>query len=62
MPRNLKKEEFILKAKNIHGEKYDYKDVLYINASTCVIIYCDNKEHGKFEQKPNAHLNGRIIY
>lgn len=30
MPRNLKKEEFILKAKNIHGEKYDYKDVLYI--------------------------------
>jgi hypothetical protein len=56
MPKRLTREEFILKAKNIHGEKYDYKDVVYLKSCLKVIIIC--KEHGKFEQKPNVHLNG----
>lgn len=48
--------DFIRKAKNIHGDdKYDYSLVEYKNCSTKVKIIC--KEHGIFEQIPNAHLN-----
>jgi hypothetical protein len=49
--------EFIKKAKKIHGDKYDYSKVKYINSTTKVTIIC--KEHGEFEQTPKCHLNGR---
>ena len=39
-------EQFIEKAKNIHGDKYDYSKVNYINNKTEVIIICP--EHGEF--------------
>jgi len=47
---------FKQKAKNIHGETYDYSKVEYSNNKTKIIIIC--KEHGEFLQKPNAHLSG----
>ena len=50
-------QEFIEKAKQIHGNKYDYSKVNYINAHTKIIIIC--KKHGKFLQRPNGHLSGR---
>ena len=50
-------EQFIEKANLIHGNKYDYSKVNYINAKTKVIIIC--KEHGEFEQTPTGHLSGR---
>lgn len=50
-------EEFILKSKLIHGDKYDYSFVEYLNNKTKVKIIC--KEHGEFLQKPNNHLNGQ---
>jgi hypothetical protein len=50
------KEEFIIKAQNIHLNKYDYSLVDYINSQTSVKIICNI--HGIFEQKPNNHLNG----
>ena len=46
-------EEFIQKAKLIHGDKYDYSKVEYITCMKKVIIIC--KEHGEFKQSPNAH-------
>ena len=49
-------EEFIGKARKVHGDKYDYSKVEYINAKTKVCIICP--EHGEFWQKPNNHLNG----
>lgn len=49
-------ERFIKKAKNIHGEKYDYSKVVYKNAHSKIILIC--KEHGEFEQKPHNHLTG----
>lgn len=49
-------EEFIKKAKEKHGEKYDYSKVEYINNSTKVCIVCP--VHGEFNQSPNAHLSG----
>ena len=50
-------EEFIAKAREVHGDKYDYSKVKYVNASTKVCIICP--EHGEFWQAPNSHLNGR---
>ena len=49
-------ETFITKAKVIHGNKYDYSKVEYIDSQTKVCIICP--EHGEFWQKPNSHLNG----
>ena len=50
-------EEFVQKAKEIHGDKYDYSLVDYKNALTKVKIICP--KHGVFEQTPNKHLLGR---
>ena len=47
-------EEFIESAKKIHGDKYDYSKVEYINNSTKVCIICP--EHGEFWQTPANHL------
>jgi hypothetical protein len=49
--------EFIHKAKNIHGHKYDYSLVNYKTNHDKIKIICP--EHGEFEQIPNSHLKGR---
>lgn len=49
-------EEFIIKSRVVHGMKYDYSKVVYINCSTKIIIICPN--HGEFKQTPNYHLSG----
>ena len=48
---------FIEKAILIHGDKYDYSKVEYINCKQPVTITC--KKHGDFCQTPDAHLNGK---
>ena len=48
---------FLKKAKEIHGEKYDYSLVDYRNAKSRVLIVCP--QHGRFELTPNRHLAGR---
>jgi len=48
---------FINEAKEIHGNKYDYSMVEYINNRTKVTIICD--DHGEFEQTPTNHLSGK---
>lgn len=54
--RKLTTEQFIEKAKKVHGDKYDYSKVKYINAQTKVCIICPI--HGEFWQTPNRHLSG----
>ena len=49
-------EEFIKKARKIHGDKYDYSKVEYANNRTKVCIICP--EHGEFWQTPSHHLQG----
>ena len=51
----LTTEEFITKAKAIHGNRYDYSKVEYVNNHTPVKIVCPI--HGVFEQRPNNHLH-----
>lgn len=47
-------EEWVERAKEIHGDKYDYSKVRYINAFTKVCIICP--EHGEFWQTPCNHI------
>ena len=54
--KKMSTEEFISKAKKIHGDKYDYSKVEYINNRTKVCIVCH--KHGEFWQTPNTHLDG----
>ena len=52
----MTKEECIKRAIEMHGNKYDYSKVVYVNNHTEVIIVC--LKHGGFKQIPNSHLNG----
>jgi len=55
--RRSNTEQFIAKAKRVHGDKYDYSLVSYERAVLPVKIVCP--AHGEFEQKPKSHLLGR---
>ncbi len=57
MPKKSNINEFIIKAKKIHENKYDYRDSIYINNKTHMTIIC--KTHGKFLQTANDHLAGK---
>ena len=50
-------EEFIKKAKAVHGDKYDYSKVEYVNYRTRLLIICP--KHGEFWQRPDIHLQGK---
>lgn len=52
--RTERANTFLEKAKLIHGTKFDYSKVEYINSTTKVIITCN--EHGDFNQYPSKHL------
>lgn len=54
--QRLSTEEFITKAKELHGDTYDYSLVDYKSAKEKIIIICP--KHGKFEQIPSGHLYG----
>ena len=53
--KNVTSGEFIEKARKVHGNKYDYSKVNYVNNSTKVCIICP--EHGEFWQIPYYHLS-----
>ena len=50
-------EEFIQKAREIHGDKYDYSKVEYQGKDIKVCIICPI--HGEFWQRPHNHITGR---
>ena len=50
-------EQFIEKARKIHGDLYDYSKVVYVNSQTKIIII--DPEYGEFLQSPNKHLMGQ---
>jgi hypothetical protein len=51
-------EDFIKKAKEVHGDKYDYSEVDYQSNKEPVTIICP--KHGPFKQSPVNHLRGSI--
>jgi len=56
MSKKLTTEEFVQKARAVHGNKYDYSNIVYINAVTKIKIKCFM--HGNFKQLPYVHLKG----
>lgn len=56
MPKRLTKDEWINRARAVHGDKYDYSKVNYINKTIPIMIICP--EHGEFWQRPWNHLLG----
>lgn len=55
MDKIIDTKTFIKRAKEVHGDKYDYSLVNYINCNTKVIIICPI--HGKFEQDSISHIH-----
>ena len=52
----LTKEEIIKKFNSVHGDKYDYSNINYINEKTPIIVQCKVEGHGEFSIKPNTHM------
>lgn len=50
-------DDFIARAKSVHGNRYDYSLVEYETALKNVEIICET--HGIFHQTPASHLTGR---
>ena len=55
--KRLTTENFIERARLIHGDKYDYSKVEYVDYDTPVTIICPT--HGEFLQTPDSHLQGK---
>ena len=55
--RTYTKEEFVERAREVHGDKYGYSKTEYTNNRTKVCITCP--EHGDFWQEPSNHLLGQ---
>ena len=51
---NSKNKNWLQDCIVVHGDRYDYSNVFYINSKTKVEIIC--KEHGSFLMTPNAHI------
>lgn len=50
------REQFVTQAIAVHGEKYDYSKVEYVNAKNNVVLICE--QHGIFIQSPDSHVRG----
>ena len=57
MPKKKTTEQFIADARAVHGDKYDYSKVEYVNSNTKVRITCPI--HGEFWQTPLNHIHGK---
>jgi hypothetical protein len=60
MPKKLTTEKFIRRAKEKHGDKYDYNISIYINKRTKIKYICPI--HGIIEQYPINHMKGHGCY
>lgn len=56
MPAKMSEFEFIRRAREKHGDKFNYSLVNYVNGTTKVKIICPI--HGEFLQTPQNHLSG----
>lgn len=57
MTSKLSNPEYILRARAVHGDTYDYSDSKYEKATVKICIIC--KKHGKFYINPYDHLQGK---
>lgn len=57
MPKKLTQEQFLIRAKEVHSDTYNYSLVNYVNNRTIIQIICN--QHGIFDQNPVNHLNNQ---
>ena len=57
MSKKVTTQDFIRRAREVHGDKYDYSKSVYVSATTNLTIICPT--HGEFEQRPANHNLGR---
>ena len=55
--KRLTQEEYLSKAREVHGDKYDYSKTQYVRWNKHVTITCPI--HGDFEQKAFRHTSGK---
>ncbi len=55
MANRMTRDEFIQASQAVHGNRYDYSLVEYVNSQTKVKIVCPI--HGEFEQSPTGHIH-----
>lgn len=53
--KRICKDTFIQRAIKIHGNKYDYSNILYVDMKTKINICCTH--HGVFRQSPTKHID-----
>ena len=53
--RTFSVSKFLERAERIHGDRYDYSEMKYVNTSTKIRILCDT--HGPFYQPPMKHIH-----
>jgi very-short-patch-repair endonuclease len=58
MSERFTTEFFIKRARLVHGDRYDYSKINYINKETKGIITCPKEGHGDFLQRLGSHLRG----
>ena len=56
MSRQKTTEEFIVRAKSLYGDLFDYSKSVYIKSRKPIIVTC--KKHGDFVITPDSHLKG----
>jgi hypothetical protein len=54
--KTFSQETFLARAREKHGDKYDYSKSNYIHCEKKIVIIC--KQHGEFIQVPSSHLQG----
>jgi hypothetical protein len=59
MSRRLTTDEWVAKAKEQFGDRYDYRLVNYKDYETPVQIIC-RKHNSEFQQRPDTHLRGNV--
>lgn len=57
MSKKLTTEQFIERARLVHGDKYDYSKVVYQGKDEKICIICP--KHGEFWQAPHNHCMGQ---
>jgi very-short-patch-repair endonuclease len=54
--RKITNEEFVIRSRAVHGDKYDYSEAHYEHSQVKLKIIC--KTHGAFYQRAGPHMHG----
>ena len=57
--KDEKTKKFIRESLRVHGDKYDYSNVVYVKTKEKVEIVCRVEGHESFWQAPTKHLSGQ---